>query len=43
MSICLETGAIVDGIDLKSLDLKGVTLDITQAVALARTHGANSC
>lgn len=33
-------GAILDGIDFKSLDIKGVRLDMTQAVAFARAYGA---
>lgn len=32
--------AIVEGIDLKSLDLQGVRMDMEQAVLLARSFGA---
>ena len=38
--MCDLRGAIVDGVDLASLDLRNVRLDIAQAVALARSLGA---
>ncbi len=38
--IGLPGGANLEGVDLKSLDLRGVRVDITQAAAVARAHGA---
>lgn len=32
--------AVIDGIDFKSFDLKGVRLDVAQAIQVARTYGA---
>ena len=33
-------GATLDGIDLKSLNLKGAQIDLGQAVQLAKSQGA---